>query len=58
MHVDLRDLVWEALYVPVATGVDNLAGRLNVLQFQTIRRYLSLVFAALILLLLVLGIWA
>ena len=57
LHVDLRDLVWDVFYVPVATGVEVVAGRLNVLQFQTIRRYLSLVFAALILLLLVLGIW-
>ena len=31
--------------------------RLNVLQFLTIRRYLTLVFAALVLLLLVLAIW-
>ncbi|MBI1775686.1 MAG: hydrogenase 4 subunit B [Proteobacteria bacterium] len=57
MHVDLRDLVWDALYAPVATGVSAIADRLNYLQFQTIRRYLSLVFAALIVLLLVVGLW-
>ena len=33
------------------------AGRLNVLQFLTIRRYLMLVFSALVLLLLALAIW-
>jgi hydrogenase-4 component B len=57
LHVELRDLVWEALYAPVAVAVDAVADRLNYLQFQTIRRYLSLVFAALIILLLVLGLW-
>ena len=38
-------------------AVDATAGRLNILQFQTIRRYLSLVVAALVALLLVLAIW-
>jgi hydrogenase-4 component B len=33
------------------------ADRLNHLQFQTIRRYLSLVFLALVSLLLVLAVW-
>jgi len=57
LTVELRDLVWETLYAPVAGAVDATAGRLNVLQFQTIRRYLTLVVAALVLLLLVLAIW-
>jgi formate hydrogenlyase subunit 3/multisubunit Na+/H+ antiporter MnhD subunit len=57
LTVDLRDLVWETFYVPVAAAVDATAGRLNILQFQTIRRYLSLVVAALVALLLVLAIW-
>ena len=57
LQVDLRDLVWEMLYAPVVRAVDAVAGLLNVLQFQTIRRYLSLVFAALIVLLLVLVMW-
>ena len=57
LTVELRDLVWETLYAPVANAVDATAGRLNILQFQTIRRYLSLVVAALIILLLVLAIW-
>jgi len=57
LTVELRDLVWETIYAPVAGTVDAIAGRLNILQFQTIRRYLSLVVAALIVLLLVLAIW-
>jgi len=40
-----------------ACGVAAVADRLNYLQFLTIRSYLSLVFAALVLLLLVLAIW-
>jgi len=57
LTVKLRDLVWETLYAPVAGAVDATAGRLNILQFQTIRRYLSLVVAVLVTLLLVLAIW-
>ena len=55
--VELRDLIWDALYAPIAAGIGFAAERLNVLQFLTIRRYLTLVFAALVLLLLVLAIW-
>jgi len=55
--VELRDLVWDALYAPIADGVGYAADRLNHLQFLTIRQFLSLVFAALVLLLLVLAIW-
>jgi len=57
LTVQVHDLIWEGLYVPIADLVGIAAERLNVLQFLTIRRYLSLVFAALILLLLVLAIW-
>ena len=46
--VELRDLVWDALYAPVAAGVSFAADRLNHLQFLTIRQFLSLVFAALV----------
>ena len=55
--VDMRDLVWDALYAPIVGGVSFAAERLNHLQFLTIRQFLSLVFAALVLLLLVLAIW-
>jgi hypothetical protein len=57
LHVDLRDLIWDWAYEPIARGVQYAAVRLNALQFLTIRRYLTLVFGALIVLLLVLAIW-
>ena len=53
----IRDLLWDWLYAPVADAVGYASDRLNVLQFLTIRRYLSLVFLALVTLLLVLAIW-
>ena len=53
----LRDPVWEAFYAPVAGAVDAAAQTLNQLQFLTIRRYLGLVFAALVVLLLALTLW-
>jgi formate hydrogenlyase subunit 3/multisubunit Na+/H+ antiporter MnhD subunit len=55
--VEIRDLVWEALYAPIARGIAYGSERLNRLQFLTIRQYLSLVFGALVSLLLVLAIW-
>jgi len=56
-RLNLRDLVWDVLYAPVAEGVTFTADRLNHLQFQTIRRYLSVVFLALVALLLLLAVW-
>jgi hypothetical protein len=53
----MRDLVWEGLYAPIAAVVDWLSHHVNRLQFLTIRRYLSLVFTLLVLLLLVLLVW-
>ncbi len=55
--VQMRDLIWDGLYAPLATGVGIAADKLNKLQFLTIRQYLSLVFAALVTLLLVLATW-
>jgi hydrogenase-4 component B len=55
--VTSHDLVWELLYLPLAGAVGFAADRLNHLQFLTIRQFLSLVFAALVLLLLVLALW-
>jgi hydrogenase-4 component B len=57
LTVQLRDLIWDAAYAPVADGIGYASEKLNSLQFLTIRQYLSLVFAALVLLLLVLAIW-
>jgi formate hydrogenlyase subunit 3/multisubunit Na+/H+ antiporter MnhD subunit len=56
MHVELRDLVWDFIYAPISGAVAFSADRLNVLQFLTIRRYLSAVFLLLVTLLLVLAI--
>jgi hydrogenase-4 component B len=55
--VILRDPIWEGLYLPLARGTLFAAERLNRLQFLTIRRFLTLVFAALVILLLVLALW-
>jgi formate hydrogenlyase subunit 3/multisubunit Na+/H+ antiporter MnhD subunit len=57
LTVTLRDPIWDALYAPLAGLVAATAERLNVLQFLTIRRYLMLVFSALVVLLTVLAIW-
>ena len=57
LRVTLRDLVWESLYAPIATGISVASERLNTLQFLTVRRYLTLVFAALLLLLSGLALW-
>jgi hypothetical protein len=57
MDVELRDWPWEALYLPAARLVDFVAGRLNTVQFLTIRGYLTLVFGAVVALLLVLTLW-
>jgi formate hydrogenlyase subunit 3/multisubunit Na+/H+ antiporter MnhD subunit len=57
LEVRLLDLPWEILYAPVARAVLFVADHLNRLQFLTIRRYLGMVFLALIILLLVLAIW-
>jgi formate hydrogenlyase subunit 3/multisubunit Na+/H+ antiporter MnhD subunit len=58
LTVELRDLIWDTFYAPVASAVSFATERINILQFLTIRRYLSLVFAALVFLLLVLAIWS
>jgi NADH:ubiquinone oxidoreductase subunit 5 (subunit L)/multisubunit Na+/H+ antiporter MnhA subunit len=57
LAVTLRDLLWDGIYAPIAQGVSVTGERLNHLQFLTIRQYLSLVFAALVGLLLVVSIW-
>ena len=53
----VRDPIWDTLYAPLSGFIEFATEKLNVLQFLTIRRYLSLVFAALVLLLLVLAAW-
>jgi formate hydrogenlyase subunit 3/multisubunit Na+/H+ antiporter MnhD subunit len=55
--VKVFDPAWMFAYGPLARWVGRTAERLNVLQFLTIRRYLTLTFSALIVLLLVVAAW-
>jgi hydrogenase-4 component B len=58
LTVEIHDLIWDGIYVPLAAGIGIAADRLNHLQFLTIRQFLSLVFGALVTLLLVLALWS
>ena len=58
LTVQLHDPIWDTAYAPIGGFVGFTANKLNVLQFLTVRRYLTLVFTALVLLLLVLAIWS
>jgi hypothetical protein len=58
LAVEMHDVPWETIYAPLARGVSFLSERLNALQFLSIRRYLTFVFFALVLLLLVVAIWS
>jgi formate hydrogenlyase subunit 3/multisubunit Na+/H+ antiporter MnhD subunit len=57
LTIRLRDLAWEILYAPLGGAIWFATDKLNYLQFLTIRKYLTLVFAALIALLLGVSIW-
>jgi NADH:ubiquinone oxidoreductase subunit 5 (subunit L)/multisubunit Na+/H+ antiporter MnhA subunit len=57
LTIRLRDLTWEMLYAPVPTAIWFATEKLNHLQFLSIRQYLSLVFVALVALLLGVSIW-
>ena len=57
LQVDLHDTIWEALYAPVIRGVSGAADGLNKMQFLTIRKYLTIVFVALVALLVIVGVW-
>jgi hypothetical protein len=57
LEVRMRDLIWEIFYEPIWFAVGFLADLLANLQFLSIRKYLSLVFGLLVLLLLVLTLW-
>jgi hydrogenase-4 component B len=54
LTVTLRDLPWDAIYVPIAEVIGFAAEKLNQL---TIRKYPSLVFVALLALLLTVAVW-
>ncbi|KYK45743.1 hydrogenase 4 subunit B [Bradyrhizobium liaoningense] len=53
LQVELHDLIWDGLYAPIAKTIGFATDRINILQFFSIRRYLTLVFVALVVLLLV-----
>jgi hydrogenase-4 component B len=55
LTVKMHDVIWDTLYAPIGGGIGFVTARINVLQFLTIRRYLTLVFVALITLLVVLA---
>lgn len=57
MQVRMRDPVWESIYAPITNAVLAISNRANYLQYLTIRRYLSIVFATLVLLLLGMVLW-
>jgi len=56
--VQMIDPIWDWLYAPLARAIGTAADRLNHLQFLTIRQFLTLVFCALVILLLVLAVWS
>jgi hydrogenase-4 component B len=56
-HVKVIDPAWRLIYGPVARASLRASLSLNRLQFLTIRRYLTLVFATLVILLLVVAAW-
>jgi len=53
----LSDRIWDALYEPLVGFIERASLRLDRLQFLTIRQYLSVVFGALVTLLVVLASW-
>ena len=57
IDIKLRDLIWDTFYAPIRGWIGFAAEKMNHLQFLTIRSYLSLVFGALVALLLMVAIW-
>jgi len=57
LGVEIRDRVFEGLYAPISSAVGFCADQLNKAHFLTIQGYLSLVFAALVMLLLAVAVW-
>jgi NADH:ubiquinone oxidoreductase subunit 5 (subunit L)/multisubunit Na+/H+ antiporter MnhA subunit len=56
-HVKVFDPAWRYIFGPIARAVGRSATTLNQLQFLTIRRYLTLVFGTLVLLLMLVAAW-
>ncbi|HRQ65245.1 MAG TPA: hydrogenase 4 subunit B [Xanthomonadaceae bacterium] len=57
LDLELHDPAWERIYTPLSGLMSFLTERFNHLQFLTIRRNLSLVFMALVFLLMVIALW-
>jgi formate hydrogenlyase subunit 3/multisubunit Na+/H+ antiporter MnhD subunit len=57
LEVTMHDLLWDSVYAPISGWIWAASERLNSLQFLTIRQYLSLVFVALVGLLLAVSLW-
>ena len=57
LSVESNDHIWSWLYQAPWTAVETAAINMNFLQFLTIRRYLTLMFSALIILLLLITVW-
>lgn len=57
LTVTWHDLVWDWLYRPLAGLVQWIAEHLNFLQYLTVRRYLTMMFGALVTLLGVVALW-
>lgn len=57
LTVELEDRAWTLIYTPLVRAVDWLATAVNRLQLLTIRGYLSLVFGALVFLLIWVAAW-
>ena len=55
--MQLRDPIWEFAYLPLTRGISWVADLLNPIQYMTIRRYLGMVFSALVLLMFILAVW-
>jgi hypothetical protein len=53
----MRDLAWDVLYAPIEHVVGYVSEQLNKVQFWTIRAYLTLVFGAVVMLLMVMAVW-
>jgi hypothetical protein len=58
LTIEIHDVPWEAIYLPLVRTVAFLSDRLNALQFLSIRQYLTLVFFALVILLVVVALWS
>ena len=57
MRLHMHDVLWDVLYAPIGQAVGWIGVHSNRLQFLSIRKYLTLVFTLLIVLLVVLVVW-